>query len=38
MPTIHLELEVSRESLLKAIEELGPVELDQLEGDEPKPF
>jgi Concanavalin A-like lectin/glucanases superfamily len=30
MPTIHLELEVSRESLLKAIEDLGPTELDEL--------
>jgi hypothetical protein len=30
MPTIHLEAEVSRESLLKAIEQLNPQELDQL--------
>lgn len=30
MPTIHLEFKVSRESLLKAIEQLGPMELDQL--------
>jgi hypothetical protein len=30
MPTIHLELEVSHEALLKAIEDLGPLELDQL--------
>jgi hypothetical protein len=30
IPTIHLELEVSRESLLKAIEELGSMEFDQL--------
>jgi hypothetical protein len=28
-PTIHLEAEVSRESLLKAIEQLSPTELDQ---------
>ena len=30
MPIIHLEFNVSRESLLKAIEQLGPMELDQL--------
>lgn len=30
MPTIHLEAEVSRQSLLKAIEQLSPQELDQL--------
>jgi len=30
MPTIHVEAEVSRESLLKAIEQLSPPELDQL--------
>jgi transcriptional regulator of heat shock response len=30
MPTIHLEAQVSRESLLKAIEQLNPQELDQL--------
>lgn len=29
MPTIHLEAEVSRESLLKAVEQLSPIELDQ---------
>lgn len=30
MPSIRVELEVSRESLLRAIEHLGPLELDQL--------
>jgi hypothetical protein len=30
MATIHLLAEVSRESLLKAIEQLSPLELDQL--------
>ena len=30
MPTIHLEFNVPRESLLKAIEQLGPMELDEL--------
>ncbi|HKI20354.1 MAG TPA: hypothetical protein VKA15_20870 [Isosphaeraceae bacterium] len=29
MPTIHLEAEVSRESLLKAVKQLSPLELDQ---------
>jgi len=29
MPTIHLEAEVSRQSLLKAVEQLSPLELDQ---------
>jgi hypothetical protein len=29
MPTIHLEAEVSRESLLKAVEQLSPLELDR---------
>jgi hypothetical protein len=29
MPTIHLQAEVSREALLKAVEQLSPPELDQ---------
>jgi hypothetical protein len=33
MPTIHLEAEVSREALLKAVEQLSPPELDQFVTD-----
>jgi hypothetical protein len=33
MPTIHLEAEVSRESLLKAVEQLNSTELEQFVTD-----